>query len=135
MTRFALPLLVACMAFAAPATATALPGFRTPSNNIHCAGYGGEVRCDIRATTNGRPKRPKSCHYDWGTAYGIKRGWTRGRRFCVSDTVYDPAHRTLRYGTSWTYAGVRCTSASSGLTCRNAGGHGFFLSKGSQRLF
>ena len=134
--RSALTVAVALGALAAaPAAATALPGFQTPSGNIHCMGYGGELRCDIRTTTNGRPQRPRRCEFDWGTAYATKRGWRRGRRLCVSDTVYDPAHHKVAYGHSWAYAGVVCRSEARGLTCRNPGGHGFFLSQGSQRLF
>ena len=130
-------LLVAAALILLPAggAGAALPGFQTPSGNIHCAGYGGEVRCDIMATSNGHPKRPASCQLDWGTAYAAKRSWSRGRRLCVGDTVNDPAHRRLAYGHSWSYAGVTCTSRVSGLTCSTARGHGFFLSRARQRLF
>ena len=106
---FAVAAVVALPVASAPA---ALPGFKTPSGNIHCMGYAGELRCDIRSTTNRRPRRPASCHEDWGTAYATKRGWHRGRRLCVGDTVYDPSHSSLGYGQSWYYAGITCAPAT-----------------------
>ena len=128
--------LVAATAAIPTATASAgLRGFRSPSGNIVCAQEGARIRCDLLATTNGRPKRPASCDFDWGYAYATQAGWHRGRRLCVSDTVNDPSLPTLRYGRSWTAAGVTCRSRSAGVTCANRGGHGFFLSKGRQRLF
>jgi len=127
--------LLLCLAAALPASASALRGFKTPSGNIHCQGYGGEVRCDIRRTTNGKPPRPAWCDFDYGTGYATKPGWKRGKRLCVSDTVYDAGHRALAYGASWRYGSVTCRSRMAGLTCRNGGGHGFFLSIGSQRVF
>jgi hypothetical protein len=41
----------------------------------------------------------------------------------------------LAYGKSWTYHGFTCTSRTNGLRCRNASGHGFFLSREKQLLF
>ena len=134
MRRLLLLLLLAAVASPAPASA-ALHGFRTPSGNIACAQEGARVRCDILATTNRRPPRPASCEFDWGFAYAAQRGWHRGRRLCVSDTVNDPTLPVLAYGHSWSAAGVRCRSRVSGLTCTNPRGHGFFLSKARQRLF
>ena len=42
---------------------------------------------------------------------------------------------TLAYGRTWSWHGFRCNSATTGLTCRNTSGHGFFLSRESQRVF
>jgi hypothetical protein len=42
----------------------------------------------------------------------------------------------LPYGaTVRSRTGMTCTSRRVGLTCRNARGHGFFLSRRSQRIF
>jgi hypothetical protein len=41
----------------------------------------------------------------------------------------------LRYGRTWTWHGIRCTSRRTGLTCTNQAGHGFVLSRQSQRVF
>ena len=35
----------------------------------------------------------------------------------------------LGYGATWGGGGLRCTSATTGLTCRNQDGHGFFVSR------
>ena len=41
----------------------------------------------------------------------------------------------LAYERSRSWRGLRCTSAAEGLTCRNTSGHGFFLGRGSTRIF
>jgi hypothetical protein len=41
----------------------------------------------------------------------------------------------LGYGRRYTWRGITCVSATTGLTCRNASGHGFFLSRRRQRIF
>ena len=80
------------------------------------------------------PARPSNCDLEFGDSIGLRR---RGRPFfvCHGDTTIDPTHRILRYGQSWHYLGFVCTSRTTGLTCRNAARHGFFMSKQSFRLF
>jgi hypothetical protein len=41
----------------------------------------------------------------------------------------------LRYGRSWTWHGIRCTSRRTGLNCKNQSGHGFVFSRQSQHVF
>ena len=41
----------------------------------------------------------------------------------------------LAYGRTWTWHGFTCKSERRGLTCRNRSRHGYFLSRGSQRVF
>lgn len=138
MRHAAVLLIVSCALVLAPAAAaggSGLRGFRSPSGNIACAAIERSVRCDVLATTNGRPKRPAWCHFDWGYAYGIQKGWHHGRRLCVSDTVNDPSFPKLRYGRSWTAGGVTCRSRTAGVSCSTRAGHGFFLSRGRQSLF
>lgn len=114
-------------------------GFHTPSRNIICDSFGGggpgrgSMRCDINNTSN-RPKpKPRSCEFDYGFSYGLStRG--RGELLCVSDAVVN-TRPILRYGRAWSRFGMRCVSRRSGLTCRNGRGHGFFLSRGRQRVF
>lgn len=53
---------------------------------------------------------------------------------CVSDAV-DRAGKVLNYGKSFTKGGITCLSAFTGLTCKNAHGHGFFLARQSYRIF
>lgn len=42
---------------------------------------------------------------------------------------YAGQRRRLRYGDTWKRPGIRCTIRSTGLTCRNLQGHGFFLAR------
>lgn len=132
LTVLSLTLIAAAVA---SAPAGAFGGFRSPSGNIGCAGYNASVRCDIRETTNGRPARPKSCDLDYGTAYGVGLSSRKGYRLCVGDTVLDPRRPIRPYGTTWRFRSITCRIRQSGVTCTNAKGHGFFLSKGRQRLF
>jgi Family of unknown function (DUF6636) len=111
--------------------------FKTPSGNIICFYDTGAVKfvqCGIRSglkpavpshrcpvgdpvhdridlPASGRPTVPR-CAGDPGPFLG-----------------YQEHPRTLAYGRHWSGAGMRCTSAKRGLTCRNRDGHGFFLSR------
>ena len=46
-----------------------------------------------------------------------------------------PSRNMVRYGRIWTWNGFGCTSRRTGLTCKNQSGHGFVLSRQSQRVF
>lgn len=132
----------AAAALAAASTAAAQPaqGFQTPSRNIACMASGpvadnpAQVRCDVSGMRNRRPRPPEPCGGDYGSAFGV--GPTgRGERLCVGDTTADPALRVLAYGADFEAYGVRCVSQPTGVTCRNAEGHGFTVSRGAQRVF
>lgn len=133
----------AAVAVTAPALAQGaepheLKRFITPSRNIGCFGDSTGVRCDIRVTSAKKPKKPKRCRLDWGSAYEVNRKG-RGHGLCVGDTALpDPNKRepVLKYGHTIRLGhGLKCTSKRTGLTCRNAGRHGFTLSKTRIRLF
>jgi hypothetical protein len=115
--------------------------FRTPSGNIGCAfseGFSGDatptIRCDIRSRLVPKPAPPKGCQLDSGDSLAITRF---GRAFlvCHGDTAIDPHARVLAYGHYFRRDGVGCVSRSVGITCTNARGHGFFLSRQSWRTF
>ena len=122
-----------------------LVGFRTPSNNIHCQSFeidadkgGGKVRtvrCDIREISNRLPPRPRDCDLEWGQAFELGTDAQPAERLCYGDTVQDPKLPALAYGQTWERGGLRCRSEQSGVTCTNAQGHGFELSRGAQRVF
>lgn len=118
--------------------ASADVAFATPTLNIGCYGTSVEVRCDIGRSSATRPKRPRSCEFDWGNAFGLGRTG-RGFGICAGDTALpDPNRppRILRYGRSIRVnARITCTSRVTGLTCRNRQGHGFLLSKQRIRLY
>ena len=144
-TRLLALTLLAATAAALPAPALAqgqganeLKRFITPTRNIGCFGDGTGVRCDIRVTSATPPKKPANCRLDWGSAYEVNRRG-KGHGLCVGDTALpDPNKRepVLKYGHTIRLGhGLKCTSKRTGLTCRNAGNHGFTLSKTVIRLF
>ncbi|GLS38854.1 hypothetical protein GCM10010869_44510 [Mesorhizobium tianshanense] len=112
-------------------------GFRTPSNNIHCQlnGSNNYLRCDIRELSNAVPQKPRDCDLEWGTTFSISEDGDSGSRMCVGDTVEDDALPILDYGSSWNRGGYECKSEPSGLSCVNALGHGFTISRNRQELF
>ncbi len=114
--------------------AAAFTFFKTPSGNTGCAITGTSVRCDLLRNDAAKPPRPASCDFEWGNSFGLDRTG-RARRLCNSDTVFDPGARVLAYGSSIKRRGIKCTSRESGLRCKNRSGHGFKLSRQSQKLF
>jgi hypothetical protein len=112
-------------------------GFRTPSKNIHCAGFsdasGTTLRCDILQNNAKIPARPSDCDLDYGNAFEMTlKG--KSTRICYGDTVAD-AYPTLQYGTTWKWAGFVCSSSTMGVRCTNLSGHGWQINKSAQTLF
>jgi hypothetical protein len=109
-------------------------GFKTPSRNIVCAAGGGSIRCDIRSGVRPLPPHPSWCSVDWGQGVQLSRRG-RARYVFAGDTVLGQNVPVLRYGFTWRGGGITCISRSTGLTCRNASGRGFFMSRARTRLF
>jgi len=106
---------------AAPPAEARRQAFHTPSGNISCLYRSGGplLRCDVHSLND--------------TAFTLDRRH-RGRRIHVTDAV--PAGRVLAYGASLRLGPFRCRSRTTGLTCRSRpSGHGFALSRASQRVF
>lgn len=117
--------------------------FRTPSGNILCVvGTGLGASTDITCNLNTRVgpstlPRPSVCDGDWGYqlymadtgAVVVKCG--DAVQFQISGIPID----TAQYGQTGQYGRIECMSAPTGLTCRNADGHGFFLSRRQQSAF
>jgi hypothetical protein len=117
--------------------AAELESFRTPSRDIGClfAPRGdlgpGLLRCDVLGGL--RPEPGRACTGDWsGATVGLAG---RAAPACAGDTAYDPRARVLAHGRTWRRAGIAGVSRRAGLTCRNRGGHGFFLSRRGWRVF
>jgi hypothetical protein len=122
---------------AAGTPATTLIAFQTPSHNIGCvyaSDGGGSIRCDIRSRLRPLPRRPRGCDLDWGDSYSLQRNG-RAILTCHGDTAILPRSRVLDYGATWSHGGFTCTSRAVGLRCRNASGHGFFLSRARSYRF
>jgi len=120
--------------------AGSLVHFQSPSGNINCIGgaaFQGSpafVQCLVRKQSWPRlAKRPRSCDLDWDPA---TLSLSRGRATvgsCRGDIgplcVYSSDRcTTLGYGRSVTMGPIRCTSQTSGVTCRYTfGRHAGFL--------
>jgi len=130
-------LVVAGLAVASGAQAAALDslvGFQSPSKNIGCILDDSFARCDIRKRDWSPPRKPASCGEDYGQGLSISRNGARGRFVCAGDTALGSG-KVLAYGRSIRRGKITCTSRESGVTCENARGHGFRISRGSYRVF
>jgi hypothetical protein len=114
-------------------TTDALQTFRTPSGHIGCLYDTIMLRCDVTGIAHA-PARPRSCQLDYGSAFGLTPAG-RARRLCVGDTAMDPRAKILNYGKTKHYGPFTCTSKATGLRCTTAKGHGFDLSRQTQKLF
>ena len=119
------------LAAAGSASGASPIAFHTPSKNIDCLYLPRFLRCDIRSGLRPVPKR--ACELDWT---GVSLSQTgRGRANCAGDSVADPRSTVLAYGRTWRRGGFVCRSRLTGLTCANASGRGFFLSRQRYRTF
>lgn len=113
--------------------------FTSPSGNILCGIFEGDfpgARCDMSSLTPSYTRRPADCDLEWGSSFFIGSGEAKGEVACVGDIVANPEDATvLPYGRSVNLAGITCRSEKTGVTCTNASGHGFTLSKAKQRLY
>jgi hypothetical protein len=144
-------LVVAVLALATAGTAAAakppLPGFRTAGGNIRCLLLSvptGNLLCTIDHATYAaklqnrclNPKGQTGAGVDW---HGFLLTPTRkGQINCSGGILYDPSRAKylgIGYGKTWALAGYSCTSHVSGLTCRNAKGHGLFISRRAWRTW
>lgn len=131
-----------CLAFcllATPVLADDYIAFHSPSGNIHCGLYLSPdytgVRCDIyQMNSQTYTQVPQDCEFDWGNSFGVD-ATGKGYLACVSDAVADESGLELDYGQQVSLGGITCSSAASGMTCVNEGGHGFTVAKAKQRLF
>lgn len=114
-----------------------LTAFQSPSGNIGCILLGGIARCDIIKRNWSPPPRPPGCpdEVDFGQGLEIGRRDTSGSFVCAGDTALNPEDAKLAYGSDDRSGGFLCASRTSGITCTNAAGHGFFLSVQRYRTF
>ena len=102
-------------------------GFNVSSGNMVCNGgpyrAGHVLACTVFSEASARGQKLWSMRPTGRVSVG----------FLKSNAATD--FPTLRYGRSWSWLGIRCTSRRSGLTCTNQSKHGFVLSRQSQRVF
>jgi hypothetical protein len=139
MRRAAAVALATVLAASTAAAATA-GYFQTPSGNIVCgaftgSGYPAMLECGVVSGLVPPPPRPSAsaCHHlDFASNRILLNATGRAYGFCSGDVgVLAMAGRApvLAYGRSLTAGPFSCSSARSGLTCRNKSAHGFFLSR------
>jgi hypothetical protein len=108
--------------------------FETPSSNVGCFIDPKAVRCDIRERNWDPPPDEENCELDYGQGIALSASG-EAKFVCAGDTTLGgPA--TLPYGAVSRRGALRCRSGTKGITCSEvAGGHGFFLSRESYRIF
>ena len=123
----ALTLLATGVVAAVPTSASAaLRTFRSPTGNLGCMFY-----------SNAQTPRQVRCEWRGGNDRAVtltERG--KGKRIKITDTVLDPKAKVLAYGKTTKFGSLRCTSRSTGITCRSTrSSHGFVVSMQKQRVF
>ena len=111
--------------------------FQSPSKGIACLYDDGEsdgtpfLSCEVSGYYGSLPAVPKDCDLDWearGTLYTTGKAAIGA---CAGDTLMSPDARVLKYGSTWKRGPFTCTSATSGVRCKNRSGVGFLISKRS----
>lgn len=131
-------LVLSLFLLARPALADVIQ-FETPSGNIQCSvGLGADfsdISCDI-IDRSGPPAlpRPDSCTGTWGHRFTmLETGPVQVECTAPPQALRIP--EKAPYGVAGTWGDISCLSETTGLTCRNADGRGFFLSRQSQLVF
>jgi hypothetical protein len=128
----------------ASASALSLRYFKTPSANIVCQYGSGDpqfppsMECAIKSGLKPPPKRKKCDAGDYTDSMVFMEltGHANYLR-CAGDPgplVGEAKAKVLAYGKTWRRGDMRCTSRTSGLTCRNRSGHGWNLSRVHSKL-
>jgi hypothetical protein len=139
-------LILALAALAVPALALGLTHFTSPTGNIDCLGFTSPapgVDCLVqRAAWPRVPPKPASCRLDWSATEvvifnrHVRVGSCRGDigPLCVASGA--PRCHVLRYGRSVAIGSIRCTSRTSGVTCRlrRGSGAGFVVAREGYRI-
>ena len=126
MTR-RLTLVLLAAALAAPAGASATyRDFRSPSGKLGCAFY-----------SDTETPRQVRCEWEGSNDRAVTLNETgKAKRIKITDTVRDPHARKIAYGKTTKFGSLRCTSRTSGITCRSTrSSHGFSVSVEKQRVF
>jgi hypothetical protein len=132
---------------AAPAAGASTYGFfKSPSGNIVCGYSYGASRANLGCIVqSGLKPQPRATRAGCSPPITVALRAT-GRPFVTDETcpgvdapetpyVGIGIAKVLPYGKTWSGGGLRCTSESTGLTCRNRDGRGFFLSRENWRSF
>jgi hypothetical protein len=117
------------------AAAQSLKAFQSPTGNIACIATAKVVRCDIAERDWSPPPHPASCPDEVDFGQGIQLPSSGAAQFvCAGDTALNPSAPKLPYGSSSQVGTIACTSAESGISCSNASGGSFTISRQSYDL-
>jgi hypothetical protein len=145
-TAGAIVIAAAAMSSAAAGSSGAriVPGFRSPSENIHChydpkafAPPNGTKRlltCGLRHADYAMQLQRRCPAGDWH-GFGLRAN-TKPTIFCAGNPDFSirPVYTTLAYGKSWTRGPFTCTTRITGVS-RNQRGHGLFISRQAYRTW
>ena len=136
--------VVAVTAFGV-AVGAAAPGslplhFKTPSGNIFCSYFHEKALAGVDCVMKSGykpplPRRRPECSRSYWVGLRATGAVQTGGSICPGEDDPDGPFIgaenawVLGYGKAWSGGAMRCTSAMSGLTCRNKSGHGFFVSR------
>jgi hypothetical protein len=87
---------------------------------------------------SGPPTTPRSAGCDdiWGYRFSMgSRGAVTAECGQPGSSNTAPGVDVARYGDTGKFGAIVCRSSESGFECRNADGHGFFLSRRRQSVF
>lgn len=119
-----------------PAANADMQFFTSPSGNVACLSDAEWVRCDIRQRVWSPPPRPADCSNQTGFGQGIMLNARGGAQFvCAGDTTFGSNARVLQYGQRLNRGSYSCASETAGISCRNAAGRGFMISREAYRIF
>jgi hypothetical protein len=144
--------VVLCLAVLAlvPVSANGLNAvsyFETPSGKIVCAlvsptpGFGSDsVGCEVTiGLKRPIPKSGPSCRRTKyvGSEFGLGGKGPAIVTPCADSHIFAHPYSisVLSYGQTLKGGGIACSEATTGLTCRNRSGHGFFLSPAHWHTF
>jgi len=122
-----------------------VPGFRSPSGNIHCYfdrkaivpanGTKRLLTCGLQHADYAMQLQHRCLAGDWhGFVLGAK---AKPAIFCAGNANYSfrPVYTLLAYGKSRQLGPFTCTSRITGVTCHNRSGHGLFVSRQTYRTW
>lgn len=122
-----------------PARADVAP-FQTPSGNIQCSvGEDFDVPADVICTIlrrEGPPAAPTlaACGAGQGHRFRLSEAGPV-EASCDPAPVANPNAEVAPYGVAAQWGALRCLSTERGFECENGDGHGFLLSRASQRVW
>ncbi len=113
--------------------------FAMPSGNIECSAgdevAAGDITCAIHAINGASTlPRPPGCTGPYGYQVSMLHSGPVSVA-CGGPGRPSGSRNILNYGEQIRFFGIHCDASRQGLTCRNAAGHGFMLSRAVQALF